>query len=36
VWLPGLGHVGAFLAARDQCQLFAPHLQATMATDAGD
>ena len=36
VWLPGLGHVGAFLAARDQCQLVAPHLQATLATDAGD
>ncbi len=30
VWLPGLGHVGAFLAVRDQCQLIAPHLQAGM------
>jgi pimeloyl-ACP methyl ester carboxylesterase len=36
VWLPGLGHVGAFLAARDQCQLIAPHLQASMAIGSGD
>ncbi|HUZ84496.1 MAG TPA: alpha/beta hydrolase, partial [Gaiellales bacterium] len=26
-WLPGLGHVGAFLAAEQQCRLFVPHLR---------
>ncbi|HVQ86685.1 MAG TPA: alpha/beta hydrolase [Actinomycetes bacterium] len=30
VWLPGLGHVGAFLAAREQCQLIEPHLRSTL------
>ena len=29
-WLPGLGHVGAFLAAREQCELIVPHLRATL------
>ena len=29
--LPGLGHVGAFLAAREQCELIVPHLRATLA-----
>ncbi|MFZ0325165.1 MAG: alpha/beta hydrolase [Actinomycetes bacterium] len=27
VWLPDLGHVGAFLAAEDQCQVLVPHLR---------
>ena len=30
-WLPGLGHVGAFLAAREQCELIVPHLRATLS-----
>jgi pimeloyl-ACP methyl ester carboxylesterase len=29
-WLPGLGHVGAFLATREQCELIVPHLRATL------
>jgi pimeloyl-ACP methyl ester carboxylesterase len=29
-WLPGLGHVGAFLASREQCELVVPHLRATL------
>lgn len=31
-WLPGLGHVGAFLAAGEQCKLIVPHLRATLST----
>jgi pimeloyl-ACP methyl ester carboxylesterase len=30
-WLPDLGHVGAFLAAREQCELIVSHLQATLS-----
>jgi pimeloyl-ACP methyl ester carboxylesterase len=30
-WLPVLGHVGAFLAAREQCEFIVPHLRATMS-----
>jgi len=30
-WLPGLGHVGAFLAAREQCELVVSHLRSTLA-----
>ena len=29
--LPGLGHVGAFLAAREQCEFIVPHLRATLS-----
>jgi hypothetical protein len=29
-WLPGHGHVGAFLAAREQCKLIVPHLRASL------
>jgi pimeloyl-ACP methyl ester carboxylesterase len=31
-WLPGVGHVGAFLAADEQCKLIVPHLRATLST----
>jgi pimeloyl-ACP methyl ester carboxylesterase len=30
VWLDGLGHVGAFLAAAEQCSHIEPHLRAAM------